>query len=123
MPKWLLLALAAGTLDAAVIRGVVVENQSGKPLARALVVVQPVAGTPGAPLSTRTNPNGAFEFPPIAPGAYLVSASKRSFAPVQYGQKHWNSAGVPVVLEETATPFLSLRLQRFGAITGSVVDE
>jgi protocatechuate 3,4-dioxygenase beta subunit len=117
------LALAAGTLDAAVIRGVVVENQSGKPLARALVVVQPVAGTPGAPLSTRTNPNGAFEFPPIAPGAYLVSASKRSFAPVQYGQKHWKSAGVPIVLEETATPFLSLRLQRFGAITGSVVDE
>ena len=123
MPKWLLLALVTGTLDAAVIRGVVVENQTGKPLARALVVVQPVAGTAGPSLSARTNPYGAFEFPPVAPGAYLVSASKRSFAPWQYGQKQWKSAGVPLVLEEASTPFLNLRLQRLGAITGSIVDE
>jgi hypothetical protein len=123
MPKWLLLALVTGTLDAAVIRGVVVEHQTGKPLARALVVVQPVAGTPGATLSARTNPYGAFEFPPLAAGAYLVSASKRSFAPLQYGQKQWKSAGVPVILEEAATPFLSLRLQRFGAIAGVIADE
>ncbi len=123
MPKWLVLVLATGTLDAALIRGVVVENQTGKPLARALVVVQPVAGTPGATLSARTNPYGAFEFPPMAAGAYLVSASKRAFAPMQYGQKQWKSAGIPLVLEESATPFLSLRLQRYGAITGSVVDE
>lgn len=123
MPKWLLLALVTGALDAAVIRGVVVEHQTGKPLARALVVVQPVAGTTGPTLSARTNPYGAFEFPPVAPGAYLVSASKRSFAPLQYGQKQWKSAGVPIVLEEAATPFLSLRLQRFGSITGTIVDE
>jgi hypothetical protein len=123
MPKWLLLALVAGAMHAAVIRGVVVEHQTGKPLARALVVVQPVAGTIGPTLSARTNPYGAFEFPPVAPGAYLVSASKRSFAPLQYGQKQWKSAGVPIVLEEAATPFLSLRLRHFGSITGAVVDE
>ena len=123
MPKWLLLALLTGALDAAVIRGVVVEHQTGKPLARAQVVLQPVAGTTGPTLSARTNPYGAFEFPPVAPGAYLVSTSKRSFAPLQYGQKQWKSAGVPLILDEAATPFLSLRLQRFGSIAGAIVDE
>jgi hypothetical protein len=38
-----LLALAAGVLEGAVIRGVVVENQSGRPLACALVTAQRVA--------------------------------------------------------------------------------
>ena len=126
MPKWLLLPgrlLAAGALHAAVIRGVVVENQTGRPLARALVTVQPVAGTAGAPLSVRTNVYGAFEFPPLAAGAYLVTASRRAFATLQYGQKRWKSAGVPVVLDEAGTATLSLRLPRFGAIAGTVVDE
>ena len=128
MPKWLLLllavsALATGALQAAIIRGVVVEHQTGRPLARALVTVQPVAGTAGAPLSVRTNLYGAFEFPPLAPGAYLVTASRRAFAPMQYGQKRWKSAGIPIVLDDTGAAALSLRLQRFGSIAGTVVDE
>jgi len=123
MPRWLLLSLAAVALQAAMIRGVVVENQTGRPLARALVTVQPVAGTPGAPISVRTNVYGAFEFPPLAPGAYLVTASRRAFATLQYGQKRWKAAGVPVVLDEAASATLSLRLPRFGSIAGTVVDE
>ncbi|HLK66302.1 MAG TPA: carboxypeptidase-like regulatory domain-containing protein [Bryobacteraceae bacterium] len=123
MRRWFLLALATGTLEAAVIRGSVVENQTGKPLARALVIVRPVAGTAGSPHSVRTNAYGAFEFPQVAPGVYLVSAQKRAFAPAQYGQKHYKAAGFPIVLDETAAPFLNLRLQRYGAITGTVVDE
>ncbi len=123
MPKWLFLALAAGALRAAVIRGVVVEHQTGRPLARTLVTVQPVAGTAGVPVSVRTNVYGAFEFPPLAAGAYLVTASRRSFAPLQYGQKRWKAAGVPVVLEAAGSAVLSLRLQRFGSIAGAVVDE
>jgi len=123
MPKWLLLALVAGGLDAAVIRGVVVENLTGKPLARALVVAQPVSGTQGPAISVRTNSYGAFELTPLPAGAFLVTASKRSFATLQFGQKNWTSAGVPIVVEQNAAPFLNLRLQRFGAIGGSVVDE
>jgi protocatechuate 3,4-dioxygenase beta subunit len=123
MRKWLLLWWAAAVLQAAVIRGVVVENQTGRPLARALVTAQPVAGTAGAPVSVRTNVYGAFEFPPLTAGAYLVSASRRSFAPLEYGQKRWKAAGVPIVLDASGTAALTLRLQRFGSITGAVVDE
>jgi hypothetical protein len=123
MPKWLLLAMAQCALHAAVIRGVVMEHQTGRPLARVLVVASPVTGTPGASQSVRTNANGAFEFPPMVAGAYLVSASKRGFAPAQYGQKQYRAAGIPLVVENDATPFLNLRLQHFGAITGVIVDE
>jgi hypothetical protein len=115
--------LLACSVKAATIRGVVVEHQSGRPLARALVVVQPIAGTNGGPASVRSDMHGAFEIGPLAAGAYLVLASRRAFAPAQYGQKQWRGAGTPVVLEENASTFLSIRLQRFGAITGLVVDE
>ncbi|HYW42386.1 MAG TPA: carboxypeptidase-like regulatory domain-containing protein [Bryobacteraceae bacterium] len=123
MSKCLLLALAASALHAAVIRGVVVENQTGKPLARTLVVMQPVAGTPGPALSTRTNLYGAFEFPPVPAGGYLVSTSRGGFAPSQYGQKNFKSAGVPILLEDAAAAFLDIRLKRFGAIGGTIEDE
>jgi protocatechuate 3,4-dioxygenase beta subunit len=109
--------------QAAAIRGVVVENAGGRPLARAVVTAHPVAGTGSAAQSVRTNPDGQFEFPALAPGAYLVLASHRGFAPVEYGQKQWHAAGVPVVLEETGAASLTIRLQRFGAIAGTVLDE
>jgi protocatechuate 3,4-dioxygenase beta subunit len=116
-----LLLAAAG--HAAALRGTVVEAQTGKPLARALVVVQPVAGGEGATQSVRTNANGVFEFPPMAAGAYLVTASRRAFAPVQYGQKGWKSSGVPVMLQEGNEGTLRIALPRYGAITGRIVDE
>jgi hypothetical protein len=118
----LAMLLAAG-LDAAVVRGLVVEHQTGRPLARALVVLQPIAGTNGATQSVHSDNYGAFEFASMPGGAYLVIALRRSFAPTQYGQKQWKSSGVPVVMEENATTFLTLRMQRFGAITGTIVDE
>ncbi len=123
----LLFALAAafGALSApaATIRGVVLENQSGHPLMRTVVAIAPVAGGAGGALSTRTNRYGTFEFPPLPAGAYLVSASRPGFAPIQYGQKEFRSAGVPVVLSETDDTFLNIRMKRFAAIAGTVLDE
>jgi hypothetical protein len=123
MRTMLLAAVLAVSLRAAAIRGTVVEHATGRPLARTLVVIQPIAGTQAAAQSVRTDGYGVFEFPPVPGGAYLVLASRRSFAPVQYGQKQWKGSGVPVVVEETATAVLSIRLQRFGAIVGTVLDE
>ena len=117
MRRSVLLALAACALHAAVIRGSVVENQTGLPLARTLVTVEPVAGTSGPPRSVRSNVYGTFQFPPLHAGKYLVSASRTGFATIQYGQKQWKSAGVPVVVAEDDSPLLNIRLPRFGAIT------
>lgn len=123
MHKWLTSALLAGALHAAVIRGTVVENQTGHPLARAAVNLQPVGAGSGTPQSVRTNSYGAFEFAAVPAGAYLISAARLAFAPVQFGQKRWNSAGVPVAVAADDAPFLTIRLPRYGAIAGTVLDE
>lgn len=123
MRKWWLVIVAAGALEAASIRGTVVENQTGRPLARAQVELEPVPGGSGKPASARSNQYGAFEFAGIAAGSYLVSASRLGFVSVQYGQKHWDAPGVPVFVESSGSPNLTIRLPRFGAITGTVLDE
>ncbi len=124
-PMWkcCLPLLVLGALNAASIRGTVVENLTGRPLARALIEVTPLPGTPAQPASTRTNVSGVFEFPNLAPGPYLLSASRPGFATVQYGQKHWNAAALPVQAGTSGGTDLVIRLPRFGAITGAVLDE
>ena len=118
------MAAAAGiSLRAGVIRGVVVENFTGKVLARAVVILQPIAGTPGGVKTERADSHGGFTFDELADGAYIVKASHNSFMPAEYGRKRWNSAGVPVVLEDAAPVFLNIRLFRYSAISGTVADE
>jgi hypothetical protein len=115
--------LAAGALRGAVIRGSVVEHQTGKFLARATVVAEPIAGTPGATVSMRTNVSGLFEFSALAPGTYVVKVSRAGFMPLEYGQKRWNSAGLPLVVDDSLPAFLAMRLFHWAAISGTVVDE
>ncbi len=115
--------LAAATGGAAVVRGTVVENQTGKLLARASVTLQRVGSGGGSTLSARTSISGTFEFGGLAGGAYLLKVARRGFMPLEHGQKNWNSAGRPLFLDEAASVFLSLRMFRYGAVSGSVLDE
>src|SRR5690348_10488557 len=123
MPKWVVLLFVSAALHAAVIRGTVVENQSGRPLARALVTLEPMARSAAQPASTRTNQYGGFDFPGLPAGSYLITASRLGFAPVQYGQKRWKAAGMPVAVDSNGSPELIIRLPRLGAITGTILDE
>ncbi len=54
---------------------------------------------------------------------YLLRATRSGFAPFQYGQKDWKSAGKPVAIEQDGTLYLDIRLRRYGAIAGTVMDE
>ncbi len=119
----LLLLLAVPALNAAVIRGSVVENMTGYSLSRALVTIQAIGGASDAAVSTHTSDSGGFEFSSLPAGAYVVKASRRGFLPMEYGQRQWNSAGTPVILGKDADAFLNIRLSRFGAITGTVRDD
>jgi hypothetical protein len=121
--RLLVLMIAAVSAHAAVIRGSVVENLTSKPLSRTVVVLKPVAGTPGEERSMRANSLGGFEFDSLAAGSYLLQASRKGFMPAQYGQKRWNSAGVPIVVRDGETAFANLRLPRYSAVTGTVIDE
>jgi protocatechuate 3,4-dioxygenase beta subunit len=121
--SWLVVALCCGVAHSATIRGVVLDNFSGRPLARALVELRPVEGTGGEPLSARANRLGQFTFSPIGGGMYLLSASRTGFAPFQYGQKDFKAAGKPVSIDENGALFLDIRLRRYGAISGTALDE
>jgi hypothetical protein len=114
--------LAAGVADAAVIRGVVVENLTGKPLVRATVTVQEVGASTSGKDTARTDRFGAFSFS-MQGGSYLVTASRPGFATAYYGQADWKAAGRPIVVEDVAAVFLNIRLRRLGAIIGAIVDE
>jgi hypothetical protein len=124
MTRALLLAILA-TLPAAaaVIRGNVVENFTGKLLTRAVVVLEAMPGTPGGTRTVRTGRLGAFEFDNLAAGYYVLKASRRGFMPIEHGQKRWNSAGQPLAIEESATSYITLRLPRYSAVSGTVIDE
>ena len=113
----------ASSLEAAVIRGIVVENMSGYSLARSLVTLHMIGTASDAAVSLRTSESGAFEFTNLVAGAYIVRASRRGFLPMEYGQRQWNSAGTPVIVDKDAAASLNIRLSRLGAITGTVRDE
>jgi hypothetical protein len=115
--------LQAGLLEAAVIRGIVVENMTGYSLSRSLVTLHMVGTPSDSAVSVRTSESGAFEFMNLAAGAYIVRASRRGFLPMEYGQRQWNSAGTPVIVDKDAAASLNIRLSRLGAITGTVRDE
>src|ERR1700733_8274672 len=118
-----ILVLVAVSLQAAVIRGIVVENMTGYSLSRSLVTLH-LIGTPSdAAVSVRTSEPGAFEFSNLAAGAYIVRASRGGFPPMESGQRQWNSAGTPVIVDKDGAASLNIRLSRLGAITGTVRDE
>jgi hypothetical protein len=52
-----------------------------------------------------------------------VRASRDGFLSAEYGQKRWNSAGAPVLLEADGNIFLDIRLLRYSAIGGTLLDE
>ena len=122
--RWLILLLPAlaASLEGAIIRGAVVENLTGKPLSRAQVTAQPI-GSGGPAVRVTTNSSGGFEIATLRAGAYIVTATRPNFASVQYGQKDFRSAGVPVILEDVSATFLDFRLPRLAAVSGRVVDE
>jgi hypothetical protein len=119
----LLLLLAAIALHATVIHGVVLEQSSGKPLSRAQVTLTPLPGIGGQAVSVRSNSFGSFNFGSVPGGAYIASATRRGYPAVQYGQKNWRAAGTPLIVEGGQPIFLNIRMPRYGAITGLVVDE
>jgi carboxypeptidase family protein len=122
MRRLLLAALYCCATQAAVIHGVVLDRATGRALARSLVTLRPVEGTGGKPQSHRAGRSGQFTFS-VSAGMYLLRASRDGFAPFQYGQKEWKSAGRPMSVEQDGSLYLDIHLRRYAAISGTVLDE
>ena len=118
----LLAAVCCSAAHAAVIGGVVLDHATGRALARSLVTLRPIDGTGGKPQSARAGRTGQFSFN-VSAGMYLLRASRDGFAPFQYGQKEWKSAGRPMSVAQDGTLYLDIRLRRYAAISGTLLDE
>jgi hypothetical protein len=109
--------------DAAVLRGIVVENRTGRPLSRTQVFLEPVQGTStDEKFHTTTDGTGHFVFPNLTAGSFQVVARREHFVPARYGQRGWELPGTPVVLAADGEFSAELRMSRPGAINGEIRD-
>lgn len=126
MYRTALLAALAVCAHGGSVQGVALEHVSGRPLARTMIRLEPVArpdAPPAAPLTTRAGRAGYFVFPAVPPGIYLVTGEREGFFPAAYGQRLPTGRGTPITVTADSSFHAELRLRHKGAITGRVLDE
>jgi hypothetical protein len=121
--KWPILVLCAASLPGAEIRGTTVTFDGGEPLSVTAVALRAIGGADATGVTTKTDRFGNFTFSSIGAGAYLITATRPGFVPARYGQKRWNSAGLPIVIQANDSTSISIRMHRYGAISGRALDE
>ena len=103
----------------AMIAGVVVDDQEGRPLRRARVTLS------GAEIewarTVITADDGTFAFDGLPPGGYTLSGAKDGYVPTAYGASGIGRPGRRVYTNTPDTGRLHLRLPRGGVITGTVL--
>jgi len=109
---------------AAAVEGIVLDDESGNPLARAQVGLMPLPGTDARYITIKASDHGTFKIPDVRPGWYILRTSFRGFADTEAGQLRAGRPGAP--FEVAAAPgslFFQMRMRRMAAIGGSVADE
>jgi hypothetical protein len=126
MDRALVFLAAAVCMQAGTVQGVVLEQASGRPLARTVVRLDPVPQSNGErvqPLAMRAGRTGHFVFPSVAPGIYVLNAVRDGYFRSAYGQRLPIGRGTPIEVTSDSTLFAELRLRHKGALTGRVLDE
>src|SRR5262245_22345260 len=105
----------------AVIKGRVVDAQTGNALPRARVVVQ----APASQLPVITDDTGAFKITGVAAGSVYLSVERTGYMGMRYPEAKKTiraSMGQLVVAEGQVLDGVTIAMSRGGAITGRVVD-
>ena len=122
--RLLIVLLCACTASAAVVEGLVLDEESGNPLARTLIELIPLPGTPANTVSIRAGDRGTFSILNVRPGWYVLRTSRRGFIGAEAGQLRPGRPGMPFeIADDRQSHFLQIRMRRLGAVTGSVLDE
>lgn len=109
---------------AAVVEGVVVSADLGRPVRRATVRLAPVV--PGPPQTTLADDMGRFRFEGVPAGQFLLTASKPGYLDSTFGQRQPGSGrpGTPLsVSASQRIDRLSLAIARGGVLAGTVSDD
>jgi hypothetical protein len=116
--------LLATCASAAVVQGVVLDEETGNPLARTVVTLLPLPGTPAGIISLRAGERGTFTVLSVRPGWYVLRTSRKGFATAEAGQLRPGRPGMPFEINaDSQSVFLQIRMRRLGAVTGVVLDE
>ncbi|HKD04491.1 MAG TPA: carboxypeptidase-like regulatory domain-containing protein [Bryobacteraceae bacterium] len=119
-----LLAVVTARLQGAVVQGVVLDEESGNPLARTTVSLIPLPGVEANAVTIRANERGAFTILSVRAGWYVLRTSRRGFATAEAGQMRPGRPGLPFeIAEDKQSMFVEMRMRRLGAIAGAVLDE
>ena len=122
--RLLALSFLALTASAAVIQGVVLDEESGNPLARTSVFLVPLPGTRGNTVAIRSGERGTFAINSVGPGWYILRCTRKAFVPAEVGQLRPGRPGMPFeITPDAQSSFFQIRMRRLGAVTGSVLDE
>jgi hypothetical protein len=104
------------------ITGIVVSDErEPKPLRRARVMLNGPQLQVGR--TVISNDDGSFAFERLPAGLYTVGAAKQAYITMNYGARRTGRAGTSVVLGESESRSLTLRLPRGAVIAGMVTDE
>jgi hypothetical protein len=107
-----------------VVEGVILDEESGNPLARTQVSLTPLPGTLADVTAVRTGARGSFVILSVIPGWYVLRATRRGYAPTESGQLRPGRPGRAFqVADDRASGFLEIHMSRLPAITGAVLDE
>lgn len=103
---------------AGVIKGQVIDEANGRPMAGAWVTLS--GSTP--PRRVVVGPGGLFEFGSLPPGAYGLQANRPGYLSTSAGQRSPTGSGRPVVIADgSERADIVLPMWRTGSIAGSVM--
>src|SRR5579884_4208783 len=109
---------------AAAVEGIVLEDESGNPLANAQVGLMPLPGTAARYITLKATQHGTFTISDVHPGWYILRSSFRGFADTEAGQLRAGRPGAPFeVIAGSGSLFFQMRMRRMAAISGSVADQ
>jgi hypothetical protein len=112
----------AAVPGASVIRGSVVDAETGAPIRRAIVRVSATEGP--ANHAIFSDGAGRFEFVDLPPGKYTLGAIKAGYLHASYGERRYRGAPLPIELtRDRAVDGIKVPLNRGGVIVGRVFDE
>lgn len=113
----------AAQTGTAVIRGRVVDSDTGRPLRRARISVNaPELGRD--PRNTSTGVDGRYELTDLPAGRYTIRVTRGGYLALQYGQRRPFEQGKPLqLLDKQTIEGIDFALPRSSVISGRVIDE
>jgi carboxypeptidase family protein len=106
------------------ISGHIYRADTGEPIAKAIVMLEPLGENAKNIQFSKTDVSGDYTFPRVEPGKYNVGAEHSGFLSADYDDEGQDGEGKSVVVDSGRTlDKIDLRLMVASVISGSVVDE